>query len=113
VAASALRHYVAVASTAPSTVVAITSAMVPTARALVIGKLVVTAATTATYGVYTSPSGGGASTYVMPIQSMTAGAIYSETGLVLTAGEQLVLVVNALGSGGSVWVQIFGEEVDN
>lgn len=111
-AASALRHYTATA-TGSTILTPINSTTIPTARALVIGKIIISSANTATYGAYTAPSGGGAAFYFMPLQSMAAGAIYSETGLVLTTGEALIVAVTALGTGGSVWVQIFGEEVDN
>lgn len=96
-----LRHYSSsLTTTAATTVVS----AVPTARALVISKICVAASGTSTI---TLTIGGQpiASTF-----SLTAGQVYTETGLVALATET---VVATAGTASALVVSVFGEEVDN
>jgi hypothetical protein len=106
-AAALLRHYANSLGTTGLTSVL----TVPTARALVIGKIVISCTGAATFGAYTTASGGGLGYTFLPLQAFAANSIYTESGLVLTAGESLLVNISSVAS--NVFVQVFGEEVDN
>lgn len=106
-AVALLRHYTSVISTTGLTSVL----TVPTARALVIGKVVLSCTGATNFGAYTLASGGGQGIFFMPPQAVTANTIFTESGLVLTAGESLWVQVVSITA--NVYAQVFGEEVDN
>ncbi len=100
-AAAILRRYsAALTTTAPITIVS----AVPTARVLVIGKILVAA--------------GGASTITLTVGganiatnfALSAGQVYSETGLVLLATETITATA---GTASQLVVSVYGEETDN
>lgn len=99
-AASTLRHYSATLSTTSATTVL----TVPTARALVIGKITVAASATATI---TLTIGGSA---IATALSLSAGQVYTETGVIALATETVVATASVASA---LVVNVFGEEVDN
>lgn len=95
-----LRRYASsLTTTSPFTVVA----AVASARALV-GKILVAASGSSTI---TLTVGG---TNVVTALAMSAGQVYTETGLVVLAGET---VTATAGTASQLVVTVFGEEVDN
>ncbi len=97
--ASALRRYSATLSTTTAT----TLVTVPAAKALVAKILVAaTGSSTVTLTV------GGA--VIMSNMPLSAGQVYSETGLVAVAAETIVATA---GTANVLTVSVFGEEVDN
>jgi hypothetical protein len=99
-AASALRHYsLALSATGITTV-----CTVPSARALVVGKILVAATGASTISLYVN---GNLICANLPLSN---GQIYTETNLVALAGE--TIQANA-SIAGLLSVHVFGEEVDN
>jgi hypothetical protein len=100
-AAAALRHYTASLSTTSATTVV---PAVATARALVIGKILIAATGTSTIAVTV----GGVP--IISGMSLNAGQVYTETGLLLCATETLTCTA---GTASMIAVSVYGEEVDN
>jgi hypothetical protein len=73
-------------------------------RALVISKLTVAANAACSVSVYC------AGYPILNALPMTAGQVWSESGLVVVAGESLTAVTTVASS---AYINIFGEEVDN
>lgn len=100
-AAATLRRFgVPLTTTGATTIVS----AVATARALVVSKIVVAASGSSTV---TLTVGG------QPIASaftLTAGQVYTETGLVVLATETITATA---GTANTLVVSVFGEEVDN
>jgi hypothetical protein len=99
-AAATLRHYSAALTNTSAT----TLVTVPASRALVISKIVVAASGAATV---TLTVGGQDIATALPL---TAGQVYTETGLVALAAETVTATASA---GNTLIVHVFGEEVDN
>jgi hypothetical protein len=99
-AAATLRHYSASLTTTGAT----TLVTVPSARALVISKVLVAAAGASTI---TLTAGGQSILTAFPL---TAAQVYTENGIVLLATETLVATA---GTASQLVVHVFGEEVDN
>jgi hypothetical protein len=106
-AAAALRHFQTALSTTSTTSVL----TVPASRALVVSKLLVAyqgGGTAATMTLYAGS--GGVSSIILYSLSMNTGQVYTETGIVLLATEQILAQSN---TAGVFSVHVFGEEVDN
>jgi hypothetical protein len=97
-AASTLRRYSSVLPITSTTLVT-----VPTARALVVSKILISSAGTATVTVLV----GGANILTLP---MTSGQVYTETALVVLAGETITATASLAAT---ITLSVYGEEVDN
>jgi hypothetical protein len=97
--ASTLRRYTAGVTTTAATVVPAVAA----ARALVVGKVIVASAAGVTFNI----TAGGV--LVAAAVAVPAGGVYSETSLVLLAGDTLTVIATT----GSGTISVYGEEVDN
>src|SRR4051794_8664958 len=107
-APSVLRHY----SSAPTTNVTTNiSGAVAANRALAVSKICVANldATSSTFDLMVGAASGQAVKIASQV-TLAAGQVYTETGLVVLAGESVFLYTN---NGGHVAVNVFGEEVDN
>lgn len=80
---------------------------VPTARALVISKIVVTS------NIATNITITAAGWTIANLLPLAANQIYTETGLVLQAGASLSVTSSAASSANPTYVAVYGEEVDN
>jgi hypothetical protein len=89
------------------------TAITPASRALVISKLVVVVATgsSASFHLSIGATGGG-NNYIATNLAITNAQNYTETGLIVPAGEYLWLAGASTGTG-VVSCVVFGEEVDN
>lgn len=108
-AAPKLQRY-AFSPTAATTWQAVHAA-VPAARALVVSRLTVAALqSTRVYVAIAATAGGGDADRVMQDVALAAGEVYTESGLVIPAGQFVSVyatVITGLGVG------VFGQEVDN
>jgi hypothetical protein len=101
-AAPILRHYQNLMPAGNSTLFT-----VPTARALVISKILIAATGTSTTSTITLTAAGN---WLITNLNLTQGQVYTETGVVMTAGEALVATTSA----SNIYaLHVFGEEVDN
>lgn len=103
-AAPLLRRY----SGAPSAINTWTPVMsaVPTGRAMVVSKVIVTNGNATAISIYLGVGAAGnlAANIVIPAQS-----VYTETGFILLTGETVQVYSSSI----TMSVAVFGEEVDN
>lgn len=101
-------------STIPAAVTTAVTPVVPAARALVISKLIINnlgSVGIVNFALYAGPSGNNAETIAYSIP-FSPGDIYTESGLVLLAGEAIRIYV--FGTVANILsVVVHGEEVDN
>lgn len=109
--ASSLKHYAATNPASANTVFDAMGAAVPATRALVVSKIVVVSAVAQTVALYLGSS-ATSTTVIAWALSLSAGQVYTETGLVVLAGERIYAQTNNAVATNLV-VAVFGEEVDN
>jgi hypothetical protein len=106
-AAPVLRHYTAVSNATANTFDTVLT--VPANRALVISKIVVVnnlGSGSTTFNV----RAGGVGKSVTGVVTLPFGQTYTETGIVLVAGE---ILDHSSGNASGTVIHVFGEEVDN
>lgn len=103
--APALRHYQLQLSNGVQTLVG----AVPAGRALVISKIIVTSlsGTAITFGLQVGAN--NTNSWIAQNVPLNSGEVWTETGIVMLAGEVILLT----GSAATGTVSVFGEEVDN
>lgn len=110
-----LRHYRWLNAAAAGTWEQVGGFTVPANRALVISKIIVVNVHTTAIATNAAISQGAApatgAEYIFRSISIAVGEVYTETGLVMVAGEQLYSFQNV--GGGVVAYNVFGQEVDN
>lgn len=106
-----LRHDKEIAGTA-NTATPVLPAVIAAARALVVSKLTVSPQINAsmTFSIQITSNGNFTSTFIARDVPLAFGETYTESGLVVAAGET-VFVYCSVANG--VSVNVFGEEVDN
>lgn len=111
-AAPVLKHVRVQTSATANTIVY--TAAVPAGRAWVISKLAFGWASSAvgTFTLYYGSTGDG-TTILNGQTPLSQGQVWTETGIVLEAGEKIGISVNVSNAGGVGMLHLFLEEVDN
>jgi hypothetical protein len=106
------RMYQSAGSAAENTAVNVTG-LVPANRVLIVSKLTVTSIIPASHNItIIIQATNGSGYYIANAVPLVPGDVWTETGLIIPAGQGIWIATNLANAGGTDHTTVFGEEVD-